>query len=143
MRKTKIVGTVGPVSQDKAILRQLILSGVNVVRNNFSHGDHEEHLGRFRTVQELNAEMGTYVGTMLDTKGPEIRTHDFVNGSAYIKQGKQVIISMKEVLGTEDKFSINYPSLYNDVEVGSSILIDDGYLSLLVIEKDKENQELI
>ena len=143
MRKTKIVGTVGPVSQDKAILRQLILSGVNVVRNNFSHGDHEEHLGRFRTVQELNAELGTYVGTMLDTKGPEIRTHNFLNGSVYIKQGKQVIISMKEILGTEDKFSISYPTLFNDVEVGSSILIDDGYLSLLIIEKDKENQELI
>lgn len=143
MRKTKIVGTIGPVSEDKAILRQLILSGVNVVRNNYSHGDHNEHINRFNLVHELNQELGTYVGTLMDTKGPEIRTHNFVDGKVYIKQGQTVNIAMEEVLGTEDRFSITYGNLYDDVEIGSTILVDDGYLALLVIEKDKELRELI
>lgn len=143
MRKTKIVGTVGPVSEDKAIFRQLIQSGVNVVRNNFSHGDHQEHLHRFHLVRELNQELGTYVGTLLDTKGPEIRTHDFVDGKVYIKQGQTVNISMKPILGTEERFSITYPKLFDDIEIGRTILIDDGYLALLVIEKDKINREII
>ncbi len=143
MRKTKLVGTVGPVSEDKAILRQLIQAGLNVVRNNYSHGDHNEHINRFKTVHELNKELGTYVGTLMDTKGPEIRTHNFKDGSVYIKQGQQINISMTEVLGTEERFSITYPNLFDDIEIGRTILIDDGYLALLVIEKDSEQRELI
>jgi len=143
MRKTKIVGTIGPVSEDKSILRQLILSGVNVVRNNYSHGDHQEHIHRFKLVHELNQELGTYVGTLMDTKGPEIRTHNFVEGKVYIKQGQTLNIAMTEVLGTEERFSISYANLYDDVQVGSTILVDDGYLALLVIEKDPELRELI
>ena len=143
MRKTKIVGTVGPVSEDRAILRQLILAGVNVVRNNYSHGDYDEHINRFKTVHELNKELGTYVGTLMDTKGPEIRTHHFVDGKVYIKQGQTVFISMTEVLGTEERFSITYDRLFDDIEIGKTILVDDGYLGLLVIEKDKETRELI
>ena len=99
MRKTKLVGTCGPASEDKAILRQLILSGVNVVRNNYSHGDHQEHIHRFHLVHELNKELGTYVGTLMDTKGPEIRTHNFKEGKAYIKQGSTVTVHMTEILG--------------------------------------------
>ena len=143
MRKTKIVGTCGPASEDKAILRQLFLSGVNVVRNNYSHGDHEEHIKRIHLVHELNRELGTYVGTLMDTKGPEIRTHKFKEGSAYIKQGQTVIVHMQEVLGDENHFSITYPKLYDDVNVGTTLLIDDGYLALLVIEKNEEDHTLI
>ncbi len=143
MRKTKLVGTCGPASEDKNILRQLILSGVNVVRNNYSHGDHNEHINRFRLVHELNQELGTYVGTMMDTKGPEIRTHQFVDGKAYIKQGQTVTVHMKEILGDDTKFSITYPNLINDVEVGTTLLVDDGYLALLVIEKDLTEKTLI
>lgn len=143
MRKTKIVGTCGPASEDKAILRQLILSGVNVVRNNYSHGDQEEHIHRFRLVHELNQELGTYVGTMMDTKGPEIRTHHFKEGKAYIKQGQTVTIHMNEILGDDTKFSITYPNLIDDVQIGSTLLIDDGYLALLIIEKDFVERTLI
>lgn len=143
MRKTKIVGTCGPASEDKAILRQLILSGVNVVRNNYSHGDHEEHIKRFHLVHELNRELGTYVGTLMDTKGPEIRTHHFKDGRAYIRQGQTVTIHMTEILGDDTQFSITYPKLYDDVTVGTTLLIDDGYLALLVIEKDSESRTLI
>lgn len=143
MRKTKLVGTCGPASEDKAILRQLILSGVNVVRNNYSHGDHEEHIHRFRLVHELNQELGTYVGTMMDTKGPEIRTHHFKDGKAYIKQGQTVTVYMNEILGDDTKFSITYSNLIHDVEIGTTLLIDDGYLALLVIEKDFVEKTLI
>lgn len=143
MRKTKVVGTCGPASEDKSILRQLFLSGVNVVRNNYSHGDHEEHIYRFKLVHELNKELGTYVGTMMDTKGPEIRTHHFKEGKAYIKQGQTVTVHMKEILGDETMFSITYGNLFDDVSVGTTLLIDDGYLALLVIEKDFEERTLI
>lgn len=143
MRKTKIVGTIGPASDNKSILRQLILAGVNVVRMNFSHGNHEEHIHRYELIQELNQELETYVGTLLDTKGPEIRTHLFAGGSAYIKQGSTVTISIEEELGTEERFSVTYPGFYDDMKVGSTILVDDGYLQLLVIEKDPEKKELI
>ena len=143
MRKTKIVGTVGPASEDKATLRQIMLAGVNVIRNNYSHGDHEEHIKRFHLVHELNHELGTYVGTLMDTKGPEIRTHRFKNGQAYIHQGQTVLISMEQVLGDESKFSVNYPHLFDDIEIGKTILIDDGYLALLVIDKNHETRELV
>ena len=143
MRKTKIVGTCGPASEDKAILRQLILSGVNVVRNNYSHGDHQEHIHRFHLVHELNQELGTYVGTLMDTKGPEIRTHNFKDGKAYIKQGSTVTVHMTEILGDEESLSITYGSLFDDVEIGTTLLIDDGYLGLLIIEKNHEDRTLI
>jgi pyruvate kinase len=143
LRKTKIVGTCGPASEDKQTLRQLILSGVNVVRNNFSHGDHEEHIKRFHLVHELNQELGTYVGTMMDTKGPEIRTHHFKEGKALIKQGQTVTVYMDEIIGDETKFSVTYASLFEDVSIGTTLLIDDGYLSLLVIDKNHENRTLI
>jgi len=143
MRKTKIVGTCGPASEDKAILRQLILSGVNVVRNNYSHGDHEEHIKRFHLVHELNRELGTYVGTLMDTKGPEIRTHHFKDGRAYFQQGQTVTIHMTEILGDDTQFSVTYHRLYDDVSVGTTLLVDDGYLALLVIEKDPETRTLI
>ncbi|MFA5526184.1 MAG: pyruvate kinase [Acholeplasmataceae bacterium] len=143
MRKTKIVGTCGPASENRSTLRQLILSGVNVVRNNYSHGDHDEHIHRFKLVHELNEELGTYVGTMMDTKGPEIRTHHFKDSEAYIRQGQSVTIHMDEILGDDQAFSVTYSNLFDDVEVGTTLLIDDGYLALLVIEKDKETRTLI
>ena len=98
---------------------------------------------RFKLVHELNKELGTYVGTMMDTKGPEIRTHHFKEGKAYIKQGQTVTVHMKEILGDETMFSITYGNLFDDVSVGTTLLIDDGYLALLVIEKDFEERTLI
>ena len=142
MRKTKIVCTLGPVSENKDVLRTLIQAGLNVARFNFSHGDYEEHGKRLNTVRELNEELGTYVATMLDTKGPEIRTNEF-DGKVEVKKGSEVRIAFKEVLGNATKFSVTYPGLYDDVEVGNTILVDDGYLELTIIAKDEENRELV
>jgi len=142
MRKTKIVCTLGPVSEPKDMMRKLIKAGLNVARFNFSHGDYEEHGKRLKTVRELNEELGTYVATMLDTKGPEIRTNEF-DGKVEIVKDSEVRITFKEVLGTALKFSVTYPGLYNDVKVGDRILVDDGYLELLITDKDTKNKELI
>lgn len=142
MEKTKLVGTMGPASESKEVLRELIKAGLNVARMNFSHGDHEEHLKRLTTVRELNEELGTNVGIMLDTKGPEMRTNEFEGGRVTIEAGSEVVLHFEEILGTEKAFSINYPGLYDDVEVGTNILIDDGYLQTTVIKKDDKTRTL-
>lgn len=142
MERTKLVGTMGPVSESKEVLRQVIEAGLNVVRMNFSHGDHEEHLGRLTKVKELNKELGTNVAIMLDTRGPEMRTNEFENGAVVIEEGSEVELVFEEVLGTAKKFSINYPGLYDDVEVGTTILVDDGYLQTTVIKKDNATRTL-
>lgn len=142
MRKTKIVCTLGPASESKDVMRTLFKAGLNVARFNFSHGDYEEHGKRLKTVRELNEELGTFVAAMLDTKGPEIRTHEF-DGKVEIKKGSEVRIAFKEVLGNAEKFSVSYPGLFDDMKVGEIVTVDDGYLTLEVVEKDAKNNELV
>src|SRR5690625_46871 len=142
MEKTKLVGTMGPASESKEVLREVIKAGLNVARMNFSHGDHAEHLRRLTNVKELNEELGTNVAIMLDTKGPEMRTNEFENDSVVIEAGSEVELVFEEVLGTAKKFSINYPGLYDDVSVGTRILVDDGYLQTEVIKKDDKTRTL-
>jgi pyruvate kinase len=136
MRKTKIVCTIGPASESKEKLMELMNSGMNVCRLNFSHGSHEEHAARITTIREAAKEVGKTVAILLDTKGPEIRTHDFENGQAELVMGAEVVLATEQVLGTAEKFSISYPGLIEDVEVGSRILIDDGLIELEVIGKE-------
>lgn len=132
MRKTKIVCTIGPASEKR--LAELIDAGMNVARLNFSHGDFEEHGARIKGIREAAKAAGKYVAILLDTKGPEIRTNNFENGVAELVAGNEVIVSMEEVMGTAEKFSITYSGLVKDVEVGSKILLDDGLIELEVIE---------
>lgn len=142
MRKTRIVGTLGPVSEQKEVMQEIFKNNLNVARFNFSHGDFAEHGKRRATALALNEELGTFVGLMLDTKGPEIRTNEF-NGPTLIKKGSTVRIAFNEVLGNSEKFSVTYPGLYDDVNVGDTVLVDDGYLELLITDKDAENRELV
>ena len=132
MKNTKIVCTIGPASESPEILEKLIESGMNVARLNFSHGDHEEHLGRIKNIREISNKLNKHIGIMLDTKGPEIRTHTMKDGAITIIKGNTLRIAMEEVVGTEEKFSITYSDLINDVNVGSSILLDDGLIDLQV-----------
>ncbi|ASK62984.1 pyruvate kinase [Virgibacillus phasianinus] len=143
MRKTKIVCTIGPASESIETLEQLIKSGMNVARLNFSHGDFDEHRQRIKNIKEAANKTGKTVAILLDTKGPEIRTGSFENGEDEIVEGSTVVLSMNEIVGTAKRFSITYPGLINDVHEGSSILLDDGLIELKVEEIDKENQELI
>lgn len=138
-----MICTIGPKSESKEMLSKLVDAGMNCVRCNFSHGDHAEQKARMELIREINKEKGTHVAVLLDTKGPEIRTHLFENGGVDLVAGQTVRVAMNEVLGTAEKFSITYPGLINDVEVGGTILVDDGYVTLTVNELDTANQEIV
>ncbi|AUJ26008.1 MULTISPECIES: pyruvate kinase [Virgibacillus] len=142
MRNTKIVCTIGPASESIEKLENLMECGMNVARLNFSHGNYEEHADRIKNIRAAAEKTGKTVAVLLDTKGPEIRTHDFVDGQAELMQGKTVYVSMKEVEGTAERFSVTYPGLIDDVHEGSKILLDDGLIELEVKEVNKANQEL-
>ncbi|WP_100012056.1 pyruvate kinase [Lentibacillus sediminis] len=142
MRNTKIVCTIGPASESVEILEQLIDAGMNVARLNFSHGDFEEHGSRIKNIRKAAENKGKTVAILLDTKGPEIRTGNFADGQAEILQGSTVAVSMKEVEGTAERFSVTYPGLIEDVHEGSTILLDDGLIELEVTSIDKEKSEV-
>lgn len=142
MRKTKIVCTIGPASESEEMLEKLILAGMNVARLNFSHGSHEEHAARIKKIREVSKKVGKIVGVLLDTKGPEIRTHKMENDAIELESGQTIEISMTEVLGNNERFSISYEKLIEDVQIGSVILLDDGLIELNVTKID-ENEGII
>ncbi|QSF52581.1 pyruvate kinase [Staphylococcus sp. SB1-57] len=142
MRKTKIVCTIGPASESEEMLEKLMNAGMNVARLNFSHGSHEEHKGRIDTIRKVAKRLNKTVAILLDTKGPEIRTHNMKNGIIDLEKGKEVIVSMTKVEGTPEKFSVTYDNLINDVQVGSYILLDDGLVELQVKDIDHDKGEV-
>ncbi|MGM7702308.1 pyruvate kinase [Pseudalkalibacillus sp. Hm43] len=139
MRNTKIVCTIGPASESVDTLTQLIESGLNVARLNFSHGDFDEHGARIANIREAAQKTGKTVAILLDTKGPEIRTGTLEKGEVELKSGQELTVSMEEVMGNESMISVTYPGLVNDVHVGSTILLDDGLIELEVT-KVESNQ---
>jgi pyruvate kinase len=133
MRKTKIICTIGPASENKETLTALMKAGLNVSRHNFSHGDHAEHGARINLVKEVSRELNKPVAIMLDTKGPEIRTGKFTEGKVELKEGSNFTIYCgEEVAGDATKCSVSYVDLYKDVKPGNMILIDDGLVGLEV-----------
>ena len=146
MKKTKVVCTIGPASEQKESLERLIgTAGMNCMRMNFSHGDYEEQGFRIKNVKALNAEKGWNTGMILDTKGPEIRTGYLENDEpVMLRTGDIIRITMDySYLGNAKKVAISYPGLYDDIAVGGRILIEDGNLTLKVLEKDEATRELI
>lgn len=134
MRKTKIVCTMGPATADDNVLREMMKSGMNVARQNFSHGDHESHKKVFEQIKRIREELGLPVASLLDTKGPEVRVKQFKNGKAELKDGSTFTLTTNEVEGDEKQVSITYKNLPADIEVGTKILADDGLLEFKVIE---------
>lgn len=132
MRKTKIICTIGPVSQSEEKLKKLLLAGMNVARFNFSHGDHAEHEMKITRARNAAKELGLPLAMMQDTKGPEIRLRDFEGGKAFLEAGATFRLTTDEVMGTAEKATITYKNLKNDVEIGKSILIDDGLIELTI-----------
>ena len=131
MRKTKIVCTIGPATDDDKILREMMLAGMNVARFNFSHGDYDIHKKRFEQVTRLRKELGIPVATMLDTKGPEIRLGKFVdNKPVEIYDGDSFILTTEDVPCTAERASITFKGLPADASVGTRILINDGVIEL-------------
>jgi pyruvate kinase len=140
MKKTKIVATLGPASSDKDTLRQMFLSGLNVCRLNFSHGSHEDHAAVVKTIRELNDETGLNVAILADLQGPKIRTNEMENNGVELLNGSIVTIGIEKVLGTAQRFSINYEKLPQDVQAGERILLDDGKLALEVVATDGKKE---
>ena len=132
MRKTKIICTLGPSTDKEGVLRDLIANGMNVARFNFSHGSHEEHLGRFEKLKALREELGKPVAALLDTKGPEIRLKDFKNGVENLVAGQTFTLTTRDVEGTNEICSITYKDLPMDVEPNGTIMLDDGLIKLQV-----------
>ena len=138
-KKTRSVCTIGPASEDEKMLRKLILAGMNVMRLNFSHGDFEEHGGRIKTARKLGKELSKNIAILLDTKGPEIRTGNFVGGQTEFKKGQVSVITTEDIEGTSDRFTITYKELYKDVKPGGFILVNDGQVELLVDHVEGED----
>ena len=135
MKKTKIICTMGPNTNDENIMRELALNGMDVARFNFSHGDYEEHLGRLEILRKVRKELDIPVAALLDTKGPEIRTGLLKDGKKVtLKEGQTFTLTTRDVVGDENMAYINYDGLNEDVVPGNKILIDDGLIGLDVVE---------
>ncbi len=134
MKKTKVVCTMGPNTNDRELMRKLIQNGMDVARFNFSHGDHEEQKYRMDMLKQLREEEHSNTAILLDTKGPEIRTGLLKDGKkVMLEAGKTFVLTTDEIVGDETKVSISYSGLVDDVDQGKTILIDDGLIGLRVI----------
>ena len=139
MRKTKIVCTMGPSTDKDDVLRQLMLEGMNVARCNFSHGSYEEHKKRMDRIKKFRKELGLPVAILLDTKGPEVRLKSFKDGKVVLEEGQLFTLTADEVEGTKEKVSVTYSRLYEDLEEGMKVLIDDGLIEMKVEKVDRNN----
>ena len=135
-KKTKVVCTIGPASENVETLTKLAQAGMNIARLNFSHGSHEEHLARIKMVRQVSEATGINLGVALDTKGPEIRLGNFVNDTEEYQIGEIVYIEKAECEGTHERFHIQVPELFDDLASGNEILINDGKMRLTVLEND-------
>ena len=133
MRKTKIICTIGPVSENAEMLKELLLAGMNVARFNFSHGDYEVHSAKFERAVRIAKELNLPLATMMGTKGPEIRTGLLKDGKkVMLEAGQDFILTTEMLEGDATRVSITYDGLAEDVEIGKHILIDDGLIELEV-----------
>ena len=130
--KTKIVATVGPATNSKDMLVELVKAGVDVFRLNFSHGTHEGHMKVIQAIREIRQEMNSHVCILQDLQGPKIRTNKVENDEVFVEPGKLLTITSEDVMGTSERISTSYQSLPSDVAVGDTILIDDGKIELRV-----------
>ena len=135
MRKTKIVATIGPASSDPAVFAAMCKAGVNVARLNFSHGTHEEQLAKIHMIKKVREELDLPIAIMLDTKGPEYRTGTFKNGKVHINDGDLFTFTTRDVEGSSTIVSVSYKNLAQDVHPGSQIMLDDGLISMKVLER--------
>ena len=140
MQKTKMIFTIGPSSDNEEILTEFIKIGMNVARLNFSHGTHETHKDKIELIKKIRTNLNTPTAIMLDIKGPKIRTHNFINDGVELEAGQNfTFICDKEILGDNKSCSITYEELYKDVNIGGTILVDDGLLSFEIIDIQDKN----
>lgn len=132
MRRTKIICTLGPSSGTENVIKNLMLKGMNIARFNFSHGTHDEHKTKADIVKKIRKKFDLPVALLLDTKGPEVRTGIFANGSEKLKEGQNFRFVSEEIQGGSERCSVSYKELYKDVELGTVILVNDGAVEMEV-----------
>lgn len=142
-KKTKIIGTIGPSSDNRETIEKLYKAGMNVARINFSHGTYEGQKKKIELIRSFEKQDKIYIPIALDTKGPEVRTGMMEDGCVPVETGDILRITSEQILGNKERFTCSYPHLYEDVKIGDNILIDDGNLELIVIDKDEEKKEVI
>ncbi|MBE7044049.1 MAG: pyruvate kinase [Ruminococcaceae bacterium] len=130
MRKTKIVCTMGPATDNDTVLRELMLAGMDVARLNFSHGTHQEAAERIARIKRIREELDIPVAILLDTKGPEVRIKHFANGKVELKEGDKFILRTDDIIGDETQVSITYAGLPKDIRAGTMLLMDDGLIAM-------------
>jgi pyruvate kinase len=140
MKKTKIVATLGPASAKKEVLKEMFLAGLNVCRLNFSHGSYDDHASAIELIRELNAELGLNVAILADLQGPKIRTNEMENNGVLLDVGQDIKVLVEKVVGNNERFSINYVKLPQDVQSGERILLDDGKIVLEVKSTDGKSE---
>ncbi len=141
MRKTKIVCTIGPASESEEVLTEMCLAGMNVARLNFSHGTHEEHKKKIDTIKKVREKLNLPIAIMLDTKGPEYRIKTFENDSIMLKAGDNFTFTTDDLIGNEKIVSVTYAGLTDDLDVGDTILLNNGLLSFEIIKIEAPNIE--
>lgn len=141
MKKTKIICSIGSASSNYDVMREMVLSGMNVARINFSHATLEERKAVEEVVAKVNKDLGTNVAIIYDTKGPDFRTGVMAEGGIKLEEGNIIRIVKKDVLGTEESFTVNYKNVLKDINIGDKVLLEDGLMKLVVI--DKEDDDLV
>ena len=139
MRKTKVICTVGPACENEKTLQEMCKVGTNVARLNFSHGTHEEHQSKMALIKKVRDDLQLPIAIMLDTKGPEYRIKTFENGKVMLKQGEKFTFTTMEVEGNQKRVSVNYDKLMENLEVGDTILVNNGLVIFKVLELDDAN----
>lgn len=142
LRRTKIVATIGPATSSPEVLRNLILAGATTLRLNFSHGSHDDHLANIRTIRQVSFELDRPVGILQDLQGPKIRLGKFADGSIVVKNGDPFTLTSKIIAGTQTISSVTYDTLAEEVPIGSTILLDDGKVEMIVTGVDRDTHEL-
>lgn len=142
MRKTKIVCTMGPATDDPEVLKSLMLAGMNVGRINFSHGNYKDQDERIKMFKRVRDELGLPIPLLLDTQGPEIRIGKFKDDKAVLVNGATFTLLNDDILGDDSKVSITYKNLYNEIDIGRTILVNDGTIELKVKEICRQRYSL-
>ncbi len=136
MKKTKIICTIGPASENVEVIEKLINSGMDAARLNFSHGDYEEHGKRIETIKKIRDKLNKPIAIILDTKGPEIRTGNYKSGKVELSEGQSFIFTTRDIIGDETMCSISYNKLPQDLSIGNLLLVDDGLIGFKVVGID-------
>ncbi|MEL6354093.1 MAG: pyruvate kinase [Cyanobacteria bacterium J06627_28] len=142
LRRTKIVATIGPATQDADTLRSLIEAGATTLRLNFSHGDLENHRKNIQLIRQISFELQQPVGILQDLQGPKIRLGKFENGAIKLAKGDSFVLTSRQIPGTQTESSVTYEPLVEEVPVGATILLDDGKVEMKVVGKDEEQNNL-